>query len=223
MVTLQAKNLTLEEVHQYLKLQRSLARPTYGELLRLEAVTEFERQEIEQIRLDFQAYWQAGKVLESQIQLLVVGPLLRLAGFYRTPINLTLEQAMTPGRSETIAEIEIVDDDRTIGGRLDLLAAQRGGDTPFWILVVESKNSQVEALNGLPQLLTYATEGLKTQEAVWGLTTNGISYYFVQLLAGAVVRYQLLPELNLFDPDRSLQLLQVLKAICGQSSHPIDR
>jgi hypothetical protein len=215
MVTLQAKNLTLEEVHQYLKLQRSLARPTYGELLRLEAVTEFERQEIEQIRLDFQAYWQAGKVLESQIQLLVVGPLLRLAGFYRTPINLTLEQA--------IAEIEIVDDDRTIGGRFDLLAAQRGGDTPFWILVVESKNSQVEALNGLPQLLTYATEGLKTQEAVWGLTTNGISYYFVQLLAGAVVRYQLLPELNLFDPDRSLQLLQVLKAICGQSSHPIDR
>jgi hypothetical protein len=215
MVTLQAKNLTLEEVHQYLKLQRSLARPTYGELLRLEAVTEFERQEIEQIRLDFQAYWQAGKVLESQIQLLVVGPLLRLAGFYRTPINLTLEQA--------IAEIEISDDDRTIGGRLDLLAAQRGGDTPFWILVVESKNSQVEALNGLPQLLTYATEGLKTQEAVWGLTTNGISYYFVQLLAGAVVRYQLLPELNLFDPDRSLQLLQVLKAICGQSSHPIDR
>jgi hypothetical protein len=165
--------------------------------------------------LDFQAYWQAGKVLESQIQLLVVGPLLRLAGFYRTPINLTLEQA--------IAEIEIVDDDRTIGGRLDLLAAQRGGDTPFWILVVESKNSQVEALSGLPQLLTYATEGLKTQEAVWGLTTNGISYYFVQLLAGAVVRYQLLPELNLFDPDRSLQLLQVLKAICGQSSHPIDR
>jgi hypothetical protein len=212
MVTLQAKNLTLDEVHQHLKLQRSLARPTYGELLGLAPVTEFERQEIEQIRLDFQAYWQAGKGLESQIQLLVVGPLLRLAGFYRSPINLTLEQA--------IAEIEIVDEDRTIVGRLDLLAAQRGGDTPFWILVVESKNSQVEALNGLPQLLTYATEGLKTQESVWGLTTNGISYYFVQLRLGEVVRYQLLPELNLFDPDRSLQLLQVLKAICGQSIQP---
>ena len=213
MVTPQAKDLTLDEVHQYLKLQRSLARPTYGELLALESVTEFERQEIEQIRLDFQAYWQAGKVLESQIQLLVVGPLLRLAGFYRAPIHLTLEQA--------IAEIEVVDDDRTIAGRLDLLAAQRGGDTPFWILVVESKNSQMEALNGLPQLLTYATEGLKTQTAVWGVTTNGISYYFVQLVAGEVVRYQLLPELNLFDPERSLQLLQVLKAICGQVIHPI--
>jgi hypothetical protein len=42
MVTLQAKNLTLDEVHQHLKLQRSLARPTYAELLGLEAVTEFE-------------------------------------------------------------------------------------------------------------------------------------------------------------------------------------
>jgi hypothetical protein len=214
MVTLQAKNVTLDEVHQYLNLQRSLVRQTYGELLRLAPVTAFEQQEIEQIRLDFQAYWQAGKVLESQIQLLVIGPLLRLAGFYRAPIRLTLEQA--------IADIEVVDEDVKIVGRLDLLAAQRGGDTPFWVLVVESKNSQVEALSGLPQLLTYATEGLKTQESVWGLTTNGISYYFVQLLAGEVVRYQLLPELNLFDPDRSLQLLQVLKAICLQSMGPVE-
>lgn len=92
MVTLQAKNLTLDEVSRYLKLQRSLGRQTYGELLPLEPVTEFEGQEIEQIRLDFQAYWQAGRVLESQIQLLVLGPLLRLAGFYRAPINLTVEQ-----------------------------------------------------------------------------------------------------------------------------------
>lgn len=102
----------------------------------------------------------------------------------------------------------------TITGRLDLLAAGRGGDRPFWILVVESKNSQLEALNGLPQLLTYAAEGLKLQESVWGLTTNGISYYFVRLCPGEVLQYQLLPELNLFDADRSLQLLQVLKAIC---------
>ncbi len=206
MVTLQAKNLTLDEVSRYLKLQRSLGRQTYGELLSLDPVTEFEGQEVEQIRLDFQAYWQAGRVLESQIQLLVLGPLLRLAGFYRAPINLTVEQA--------IADVELVDEDVTITGRLDLLAAGRGGDRPFWILVVESKNSQLEALNGLPQLLTYAAAGLKLQESVWGLTTNGISYYFVQLRAGEVLQYQLLPELNLFDADRSLQLLQVLKAIC---------
>jgi hypothetical protein len=214
MVTLQAKNLTLDEVSRYLKLQRSLGRQTYGELLTLEPVTEFECQEIEQIRLDFQAYWQAGRVLESQIQLLVLGPLLRLAGFYRAPINLTVEQA--------IADVELVDEDVTITGRLDLLAAVRGGDTPFWVLVVESKNSQLEALNGLPQLLTYAAEGLKLQESVWGLTTNGISYYFVQLQAGEVLGYQLLPELNLFDADRSLQLLQVLKAICGRSIGVVD-
>ena len=53
------------------------------------------------------------------------------------------------------------------------------------------------------------------QESVWGLATNGFSYYFVRLIGGDVRSYQLLPELNLLDGDRALMLLQVLKGILG--------
>ena len=88
--------------------------------------------------------------------------------------------------------------------------------TPLWVLVVESKNSQVDALNGLPQLLTYASQSLTSQESVWGLATNGFSYYFVRLISGETLSYQLLPELNLLDSDRALVLLQVLKGILLQ-------
>lgn len=49
---------------------------------------------------------------------------------------------------------------------------------------------------------------------VWGLTTNGISYRLVYLQSGNPLIYQLMPELNLIDFERSIQLLQVLKAIC---------
>ncbi len=208
MVTLQARNLTLDEVHQFLNLQPSLQRVRYGEVLALPELTDWEMAEVEQIRIDFQAYWQAGKVLEGQVQMLVLAPLLRLAGFYRSPIQLSLEQA--------IAEISIVDEETTITGRLDLLAARRATTTPLWILVVESKNSQVDALNGLPQLLTYTSRALSHQRSVWGLVTNGISYYFTRLMTNELrsqQTYQLLPELNLLDIDRALILLQVLKAI----------
>ena len=208
MITLQAKNLTLNEVHQRLDLQPSVQRTRFTDVLNLPDLTAWEMAEMEQIRIDFQAYWQAGKVLEGQVQLLVLAPLLRLAGYYRSPIQLSLEQA--------IAEIVLDDDDTKITGRLDLLAARRGSTTPLWVLVVESKNSQVDALNGLPQLLTYASRSLMDQDSVWGLATNGISYYFVRLVGGETRSYQLLPELNLLDSDRALVLLQVLKGILLQ-------
>ena len=150
MVTLQAKNLTLNEVHQLLDLQPSVQRVRFTDVLNLPDLTEWEMAEMAQIRIDFQVYWQAGKVLEGQVQLLVLAPLLRLAGYYRSPIQLSLEQA--------IAEILLDDEDTKITGRLDLLAARRDAVTPLWVLVVESKNSQVDALNGLPQLLTYASQ-----------------------------------------------------------------
>lgn len=208
MVTLQAKNLTLNEVHQLLDLQPSVQRVRFTDVLNLPDLTEWEMAEMAQIQIDFQAYWQAGKVLEGQVQLLVLAPLLRLAGYYRSPIQLSLEQA--------IAEIMLDDEDTKITGRLDLLAARRDAVTPLWVLVVESKNSQVDALNGLPQLLTYASQSLTSQESVWGLATNGFSYYFVRLISGETLSYQLLPELNLLDSDRALVLLQVLKGILLQ-------
>ena len=208
MVTLQAKNLTLNEVHQLRDLQPSVQRVRFTDVLNLPDLTEWEMAEMAQIRIDFQVYWQAGKVLEGQVQLLVLAPLLQLADYYRSPIQLSLEQA--------IAEIMLDDEDTKITGRLDLLAARRDAVTPLWVLVVESKNSQVDALNGLPQLLTYASQSLTSQESVWGLATNGFSYYFVRLISGETLSYQLLPELNLLDSDRALVLLQVLKGILLQ-------
>jgi hypothetical protein len=100
---------------------------------------------------------------------------------------------------------------------MDLLAIRKAPslDQPdFWVLVVESKESGADAMQGLAQLLTYAYGSLAQQQTVWGLTTNGISYRFVQIEAGQPPRYWVMPELNLLDTRSAKQLLQVLKAIC---------
>lgn len=208
MTLLQAKNLTLKEVRRLLGFQKIPNASSFTSFLALQPLIEFEQQELAQIREDLDNYTSDGRLSEGQIKFLAVAPLIRLAGFYRTPIEITLE--------EDIAAIEIVDEDIKVNGRMDILAVKKApsqAEPTFWILVIEAKNSEFAALTGLPQLLTYAYKSLGHQPAVWGLTTNGVTYQFVYLRQGNPPTYQLLPDLNLTDPERSLQLLQVLKSI----------
>jgi hypothetical protein len=210
MTTLDARNLTLEDVYRLLKLERRLNN-SFTSLLPLESLTEFEQKELEKIRNNFDSYYSWGKIYEGQVKFLILAPLMWLAGFYQATIKITLE--------ENVADVFIEDEDTIIEGRMDVLAVNkseaRTTTTPFWILVIEAKNSSAEALEGLPQLLTYAYRSLEYQETVWGLTTNGLSYWFVYLQRGNPPNYQLLPQLNLIDFERTIQLLQVLKAICN--------
>lgn len=209
MTTLIAKKLTLKQVHQLLHFEELLD-GSFTAVLSLEPLTEFEQQELVQIRHDFRAYLIDGEVLEGQIKLLVISPLLRLAGFFHSLIKISLEQ--------DIDNIVIEDEDSTITERFDILAVNKDQpitkDIAFWLLVIESKNSSINSFEGLPQLLTYAHQSLERQEVVWGLTTNGMDYRFVLIRQGNPPTYQQMPILNLMDSESAIQLLQVLKAIC---------
>lgn len=203
----EASRLSLNDVHRLLKLERQ-TNGSFTELLSLEPLTEIEQQDLLRIRNDFERYLSAGKVSEGLVKFLTLAPLMRLAGFYDVPIVLTMEDSIA---------ISVEDEDTTITGRMDILAVNNAQETSgpaFWILVIEAKNSKVEAFEGLPQLLTYAFKSLDQQLSTWGLVTNGLRYLFVHLNRGNTPTYQLLPELNLIDTDRLIQLLQVLKAIC---------
>lgn len=213
MPVLNASTLTLEQVYQYLKFQE-ISYGAFKSLLQLEPLSEFEISELTQIRNDFKNYLNDGKVLEGMVMPLTVMPLLRLAGFYRAPIKMRMEQE--------IDRINIEDDDISITGRLDLICINKNrpaiNDIAFWILAIEAKNTSISASEGLPQLLTYAYKSLEQQKSVWGLTTNGVYYEFFYIQQNSQnapsPTYQPLPSLHLMEPDSSEKLLQVLKAIC---------
>jgi hypothetical protein len=213
MVLLRAHELTLKSVHDRLGFVRGYAEGF--EPLVLAALAESEVRELLDIRSQFDGlrptgghrYLVEGSVLESQVRLLAVNPLLRLSGFHQAPITIRVEEAIAP--------IDLPDS--RITGRMDLLAIRKSQSLEqpdFWVLVVESKESGADAMQGLAQLLTDAYGSLAQQQTVWGLTTNGISYRFVQIEAGQPPRYWVMPELNLLDTRSAKQLLQVLKAIC---------
>jgi hypothetical protein len=203
MATVQANTLSLKDVHQRLGYQRHYA-DRLDQFLTLEHLTAAETAELMNIRSEFDRYLVDGTVLEGQVRILSVNPLLRLSGFNRSPITIRVETAIAP--------IELPESNIT--GRMDLLAIRICEDGPdFWVLVVESKESGADAMQGLSQLLTYAYAGLQGQRSVWGLTTNGINYQFVNIQAGQPPQYFLLPELSLLHRESALSLLQVLKAI----------
>ncbi len=215
MTAFNAKNLTLNEAIRLVKMHK-LPNGSFTPLLSLEPLTEFEQQELIQTCEDFDSYLTDGKVSEGQVKLVSVGPLLRLAGFYRSPIKMLLE--------EGIADINIEDEDTTITGRFDLLAIDKHTtttDVPFWILVIETKNSLIDVLAGLPQLLAYAYKSLEYQTSVWGLVTNGARYQFTYIQPGNPPTFQLMPLLNLMDCEPSIQILQVLKALCKLQNTPL--
>lgn len=209
MTIVNARNLSIEEVHRICGFQKQYI-DSFNSLLTLEALTEVEQQELLKIRDDFDRYLSLGKVSEGQVKFLVVAPLMRLAKFYRDPIEIRLE--------EDIADIKIEDEDTIITGRMDILAVNKAKTSKnkayFLTLIIEAKNSQIDVLVGLPQLLTYINESLSSQELIWGLVTNGRSYQFVYIQQGNPPVYQILPELNLMERARSVILLQVFKAIC---------
>ncbi|NES17442.1 MAG: restriction endonuclease subunit R [Symploca sp. SIO3E6] len=208
MTILNAKNLTLDEVHRLFNFQKQYD-GSFTSLLSLEPITELEQQEIIQTRSELENHLTSAAASEGQVKLVAVGPLLRLAGFYRYPLQVVVE--------EGIARLAVTDEDTTVTGRLDIVAINKARlspeNVPFWVLVIESKNSSISPSMGLPQLLTYAYRSLEYQESVWGLATNGELYRFVYIQAGNPPTYQLLPFLSLTDSESSIRLLQVLKAI----------
>jgi hypothetical protein len=205
---LEASQLSLNDLRHLLKLEEGDA-DSLTEFFSLEPLSESEQQELLKIRQNFRRYLAAGKVSEELVKFLALSPLMRLTGFFDVPVVLTMEDSIP---------IEVEDGDTLIKGRLDILAVNGPdaeiGAAQFWILVVEAKNIAIAPLTGLPQLLTYAFKSLQQQSSVWGLTTNGESYRFVRLTRRNPCTYQILPELNLIDKGRSIELAQVLKAIC---------
>ncbi|WP_193198775.1 restriction endonuclease subunit R [Nostoc sp. MG11] len=209
MTILNARNLSLEEVQRLFGFQEQYS-DSFAPLLSLEPLIDTEQQELLQIRDDFRRYLTAGKVSEGQVKFLAVAPLLRLAGFYRYPIEIRLE--------ENIADIEVEDEDVIIKGRMDILAVTKAKHTKanayFWVLLIESKNSSIAPSEGLPQLLTYAYKSLQQHNSVWGLVTNGQYYQFVYIQQKDSLIYHLMPFLNFMESPRAIESLQVLKAIC---------
>ncbi len=145
-----------------------------------------------------------GLLLEGTINLLVVSPLLELAGFLDPPYRI---------RSPYGVALELEDPDETIRGFIDTLVVQE----KLWILVVESKRTSIPVAAALPQLLAYMLTNPQSDKPVFGMATNGDEFVFLKLTLTDTPQYDVSRTFSLFPRRHELaEVLRILKRM-GQA------
>jgi hypothetical protein len=139
-------------------------------------LTDEKKASLDNIRKGFLNLVTYPPLLEKTIQIVVVGPLFYLAGFYMPPFHI---------KAETSVAIAVEDDNTIIRGQIDILLLKEN----LWALVIESKKATFSAEEGLGQLLAYMLANSVQSKPGFGLITSGSEFLFVKLDYGTVPRY----------------------------------
>lgn len=139
-------------------------------LAELPALEEMERSRLDQVRRHYLYQSADGPLLEETIKMVVLSPLLEIAGFYQAPYKF---------RAEMSIEVEVLGDrDQVWRGRIDGLVLQER----LWVVLIEAKKTIFDLELALPQTLAYMAASPNGEQPLFGLITNGSSYLFVKLL-----------------------------------------
>jgi hypothetical protein len=196
-----ASELTLNEVETKFHLQPAEEETFFSEWQEnLPGITEEEKRYLDQVKADF-LYLNKYPLFEEAVKMVVLSPLLTLAGFYRMPFRIS---------EEVPVQIAVQEDEQIVRGRIDILVVQK----QFWVLVIESKQASFSLKNGIAQALGYMVATPNPTEPVFGMVTNGSHFIFLKLMLGETSRYALSDEFSLLRRENDLYtVLGILKHI----------
>lgn len=200
---------TFSQLQTQFHLQRSTDDKFFTEWLNTnDELTEKEQQTLNTIQQKYFYQLSDSQLGEETIKLIVLSPLLDLAGFFDPPFRF---------KTEATVQIQVESNDLIYRGRIDALVLQE----KLWIVVIESKETSFSLELALPQTLAYMLANPQPEKPVFGMVTNGGNFIFVKLQIKEFPQYEvsnvfsLLPRRNqLYDV---LQILKRLGRIASES------
>ncbi|MBT9310868.1 type I restriction endonuclease [Leptothoe kymatousa] len=163
------------------------------------ALDDYQTRVLDQAQASFR-YLLAYPVHEELVKMVVISPLLSVAGFYQRPFRPIAEET---------TEVAIKNDDELIRGRVDILVL----NDQIWVATIEAKGPQFSWHVGLPQALTYMVSGAQPTNIRFGLVTNGTDLVFIKL-AKETGQYGLSKTFSIFNPGNELHtVVAVLKTL----------
>ncbi|MBF2015831.1 MAG: type I restriction endonuclease subunit R [Rivularia sp. T60_A2020_040] len=161
-----------------------------------------EKAGVSKIKKRFDYHREDGFLLEGTVNLLVVSPLLELAGFLDEPYQI---------RSPFGIEIVINDTIETLRGFIDTLVVNDN----LWVLSLESKRSAIPVGVALPQLFAYMLAQPRQGDLAFGLATNGDEFIFLKLdFSAEQPTYDFSRTYSLLPTNHELgQVLKILKRL----------
>lgn len=165
----------------------------------LQSLSELELLAVERIKQNFLDQLQSRLLIEETVKLVVIAPLLDLAGFYRAPYQI---------QSEAPLQLAIPDEEGGfIQGRIDILVVRQS----LWIVLVEAKRTQISVHTGIPQALTYLLGRPTGDRPGYALVTNGSEFVFLKQLGTAYATSNLFSLIN--EGNDLGQVLQLLRRL----------
>jgi len=206
--TIPAQTIELHDLIENFGLQRSEDEQFFREWQdNLPELTDLEKQALDDVKRDY-FHLAEYPMLEPIVKMVVLSPLLKLAGFYRPPFYLAAEKEV---------RISFEDEGIAITGRLDILVF-----TPeFWILVVESKRAKLSLETGIPQALAYMLGNPNPEKPAFGFVTNGSEFRFLKLTREGTTKYATSHLFSLDRGDDIYTVLRVLKRFAQLFSLPV--
>lgn len=173
-----AKDVTLAKLIDEFGLERSDEEEFFSEWQQnLPELNDLEKQSLNQVKAEY-LHLSRYQILEPVAKMVVLSPLLRLAGFYQPPFYIASEK-----------EIEIVSEDEgtIIRGRIDILVFK----PPFWVIVIEAKREAYSLVVAIPQALAYMLADSNFEKLTFGFVTNGSEFRFIKLIKQGSPKYAL--------------------------------
>jgi hypothetical protein len=199
---LQANELTLSDVEDRFDLRQTFDDPTFFREWK-ESLPELnlaEMQTLDRIRTEF-LYLNKYPMLEDLVKMVILSPLLSLAGFYRPPLRPILEKRV---------DVALQDGENTVYGRIDLLALLQ----QIWVVVIESKQAGFSLKDATAQTLFYRMANPNAETPTFGLVTNGSHFVFIKLIQNDLPQYAFSSEFSLFRTENELYIVcRILKRL----------
>jgi hypothetical protein len=198
---------TINEVEQQFNLMQTADPDFFTEWQEnLPDLTEAEKSVLDRIKGRYRYHHASGNLAEGLVNLLVLSPLLELAGFYDPPFQMQGEVAVEVSASVAIDEIS----EEILRGRIDFLVVSKG----LWIAVLESKGTDINLDMAIPQTLAYMMANPHSENSVFGMATNGGNFFFLKLNRQGTPQYDISRIFSLFPSQNELyEVLRILKRL----------
>jgi predicted type IV restriction endonuclease len=192
-----AKDVTLKDLKQNFGIQMSQSPTFFTEWLEaFTLLSEEEQHLLDRVKANFQELMEEPPMLENTVKMVVLEPLLDLAGFYHKPFRI---------ETETSVALEMKDEGAIIRGRIDVLVVKN----QLWLLVIESKRSDFAVTRAIPQALAYMLSNSEMVQPTFGMITNGNEFLFLKTSQNDYANSRLF---SLVNPNNELyEVLQILK------------
>ncbi|KKD36951.1 type I restriction endonuclease [Limnoraphis robusta] len=168
----------------------------------LPSLTPAEENSLDRVQNSYLYNSSEGSLTEATVNLIVISPLLYLAGFCDPPFKIQAEKTV---------EVTAADNNNIYRGRIDVLVLKN----QFWLGIIESKQTRFSFSVALPQILAYMMGNPNSEQPIFGLVTNGDHFLFLKLIKQPDAEYSLSTDFSIYGlPENELyQVLKVMKRI----------